>query len=129
MDLFTELDDDNFVRYAMKYYDNPQCSGVDEFKEDLDKFKYLKRLFTSYHNDGELKERLILNHLIVLFNVFGSIPTVRMLFFQMPERSHPAIKTFLISIRMLPERDDMGLPIDIDRIPLDINIVKRLRNF
>ena len=75
------LDDSNFLLYAASNYDNPQCYDTDEFYDDLKRFKYLKRLFNRYKETGELKERLILNHLIVIYNVFGPMPATRLLFF------------------------------------------------
>ena len=66
------LTDDNYVMYAMKHYTNPHCRGVDEFQEDLNRIKYLKRLIRRYISSGELKDRLILNHIIVFYNVFGN---------------------------------------------------------
>ena len=76
------LDDSNFVLYAAKHYDNPQCYDVEEFHDDLKRFKYLKRLLGKYEDTGELRENLILNHIIVLYNVFGEAAT-RMLFFKL----------------------------------------------
>ncbi len=77
MDVLTE---DNFLLYAAKNYDNPQCSSTEEFYDDLKKFKYIKRLFNKYAETGELKERLILNHIVVLANVFGPEAAVNLLF-------------------------------------------------
>ena len=71
------LNEDNFLLYAAKHYDNPQCSSTEEFYDDLKKFKYIKRLFNKYAETGELKERLILNHIIVLTNVFSPQPAVK----------------------------------------------------
>jgi len=76
-----QLDDTNFMLYAAAHYDNPQCYDTDEFYDDLKRFKYLKRLLNRYKETGELKERLILNHLTVIYNVFGSTPATRLLFF------------------------------------------------
>ena len=68
--MFDKLDDTNFMLFAAKYYDNPNCLGIEEFEADLNRIKYIKRLFRKYKDGGELRERLILNHLIVLYNVF-----------------------------------------------------------
>ena len=78
-----QLDDSNFMLYAAANYDNPQCYDTDEFYDDLKRFKYLKRLLNRYKETGELKERLILNHLTVIYNVFGSTPATRLLFFKL----------------------------------------------
>ena len=82
MDVLTE---DNFLLYAAQNYDNPQCSSTEEFYDDLKKFKYIKRLFNKYSDSGELKERLILNHIVVLINVFGPVPAVNLMFFRLEE--------------------------------------------
>ena len=67
---FDDLNDDNFLMFAMREYNNMQCTDIEEFYDDLKKIKYIKRLFNSYRNNGQLKERLILNHLIIFYNVF-----------------------------------------------------------
>jgi hypothetical protein len=76
------LTEENFTLFAMKHYDNPHCRGVNEFNDDLKKFKYLKRLFRKYRAGGGLKERLILNHIIVIYNLFGVDAATNMLFFK-----------------------------------------------
>ena len=75
-----KLDESNFLLYAAKHYDNPQCFDTIEFYEDLKRFKYIKRLFNRYIEDGDLKERLVLNHIVILFNLFGVKAAIRMLF-------------------------------------------------
>lgn len=79
-----ELDESNFVIFAAKHYDNPQCVSTKEFIEDLGRFKYIKKLLGRYVERGELRERLILNHLIILYNCFDQ-ETTKMLFMKMPE--------------------------------------------
>ena len=117
------LNDDNYMMVCMKVYDNPQCKGIEEFHEDLDRVKYLKRLFKKYLNSGVLRERLILNHLIILHNVLGPIST-RLLFFKLEKEIHPPLKTFLIYLNYLPET----LPeVDIVTIPVDQTIANTLR--
>ena len=71
MNIFEELNEDNFTLFAIRHYDNPQCTSTEEFYEDIRRFRYLKRLLKRYAKSGELRERLILNHLIVLSNLFG----------------------------------------------------------
>lgn len=122
-DLF-ELNEEVFLTYAMNSYKNPQCSGLDEFEDDLKKFSYLKRLFKKYTDKNELRERLILNHIIVIFNVFEVKAATKMLFFKMPPEAHPALKTFLLFLNMLPEEKTIG--IEHRKIPLDINIIRKL---
>jgi len=117
------LDNDNYMMVCMKVYDNPQCKGIEEFHEDLDRVKYLKRLFKKYLNSGVLRERLILNHLIILHNVLGPIST-RLLFFKLEKEIHPPLKTFMIYLNYLPET----LPeVDLVTIPVDQTIAKTLR--
>jgi hypothetical protein len=77
--MFQDLNNENFLIYAMKAYDKPNCL-MSEFKEDMKRFNYLKRLFHKYRKSGELKEQLVLNHLVVIYNVFGPEPATRMLF-------------------------------------------------
>ena len=108
---------------CMKVYDNPQCKGIEEFHEDLDRVKYLKRLFKKYLNSGVLRERLILNHLIILHNVLGPI-SVRLLFFKLEKEIHSPLKTFLLYLNYLPET----LPeVDLVEIPIDTEIANILR--
>ncbi len=119
------LTDDNYVMYAMKHYTNPHCRGVDEFQEDLNRIKYLKRLIRRYISSGELKDRLILNHIIVFYNVFGIEPATRILFSRIEEELHSILKTFIVFINSLPEKN---VPeVELDRIPLDQDIVQYLR--
>ena len=121
MQLFDELNEDNFVLFASRYYDNPQCMSVEEFHHDLQRFKYLKRLLRRYTQNDDLQERLILNHIVVLYNVFGIAPANKMMFYRMEQENWSAVKTFLIFLNYL--RDD-----EFIEIPLDQKIVERLRN-
>ncbi|PNX47672.1 MAG: hypothetical protein BV459_03990 [Thermoplasmata archaeon M11B2D] len=121
-----ELNDDNFLMFAIKNYDNPHCAGMEEFEEDLNRIKYLKRLLNKYVGGGELKERLIINHIIVLTNVFGVEAAVRIMFHKLEPELFPAIKTFLIFLNLLPETVPHSGVTLVD-IPLDINIVGVLR--
>jgi len=91
--VFEKLNDNNFLLFAMNHYDNPQCHSLEEFDEDLKKFLYLKKLFSRYKYSGELRERLILNHIIVLYNIFGDAAT-RMLFYKIDESCWDALVTF-----------------------------------
>ncbi len=119
----------NFVLYAAKHYDNPSCESMEEFHDDLNRFKYIKRLFTKYQESGEIKERLVLNHLIALYNLFGAVPTTRMLFLKL-DGNWDLLKPFLIYLGYMPERlyeiGEHDVIIDTD-IPLDNVIVERLR--
>jgi hypothetical protein len=119
----------NFVLYAAKHYDNPGCESIEEFHDDLNRFKYIKRLFTKYQETGEIKERLVLNHLIALYNLFGAIPTTRMLFFKL-DGNWELLKPFLVYLGYMPERlyeiGQHAVIID-SNISLDDEIVNRLR--
>jgi hypothetical protein len=124
------LNESNFLLYAAKHYDNPQCYDTEEFFDDLNRFKYLKRLFNRYEESGDLKYRLILNHLIILYYVFGPIATTRMLFFKLKEQ-YKFLKPFLVLLGYMPDviyklSDDEDHIISSD-IPMDQNIVKILR--
>lgn len=121
------MTDDNFLPYALHYYDNPQCHGLAELEEDLNRFKYLKRLFSRYKAGGELRERLILNHLIVLYNVFGTEPATKMLFFKTDKEYWSALKTFLVFLNYMPTEVIADRRIMESDIPLDEDIVKVLR--
>jgi hypothetical protein len=92
---FDELNDKNYLLFAIKYYDNPQSVTEDDFYDDLKRFKYVKRLFKRYESSGVLKVNLILNHLIILFNVFGEA-TVPLLFYKLEKELWPCTKTFLV---------------------------------
>jgi hypothetical protein len=127
--MYDKLTDSNFIMYAMKHYDNPQCCSIDEFNEDINRIKYIKKLITRYIETGDLKERLILNHLIVLNNVFGARPLTRMLFLKL-DKHLMYIKPFLLQLSILPDRI-YGIRnqkmILTDTIPMDQTIVSALR--
>lgn len=96
------IDDNNFLLFAAKHYDNAQCHDTMEFYDDLKRFKYIKRLFIKYQESGELRERLILNHIIVLYNMFGNEAT-RMLFFKL-DGYYTYLKPFLVLLNRMPEK-------------------------
>jgi hypothetical protein len=128
--MFDKLTDSNFIMYAMKHYDNPQCCSIDEFNEDVNRFKYIKKLITRYIKEGDLQERLILNHLIILNNVFGARPLVRMLFLKLGDQHLMYIKPFLIQLSLMPDQVH-GIKnkavIETDIIPMDQTIIDALR--
>jgi hypothetical protein len=128
--MIPKLDDSNLLLYAAKHYNNPQCFDTIEFYEDLNRLKYLKRLFKKYKDTGELKERLILNHIVILVNVFGPEATSRMLFLKLNGFEVP-LKPFLIYLSILPERVyNIGVTcktINTVDIAIDMEVVKRLR--
>ena len=129
--IFDDLNEKNFLLYAMKEYDNPQCVQVEEFYDDLKKVKYIKRLFNQYLNEGVLKERLLLNHIIVFYNVFPVRSATRMLFLKIEEKFWPILKTFLVYLSYMSEIIDPinGRTILSDDIQLDQVVVDRLRIF
>jgi hypothetical protein len=97
-----ELTEENFIMFAVKNYDNPGCHGMDEFYDDLKRFKYIKRLLRKHNVGKDLKERLILNHIIVLGNLFGVEATTKMLFFKLEKKFWSQIKTFLVFLNFMP---------------------------
>src|SRR6056300_1272600 len=97
----TPLNESNFLLYAAANYTNT-VYDIDEFNDDLKRFKYLKRLFSRYSEKGELKERMILNHIITLYNVFRSEAATRMLFYKIDEEHWDILKTFLLFLHYMP---------------------------
>tara|TARA_Y100001951_G_C11084685_1_gene153339 strand:+ start:33 stop:431 length:399 start_codon:yes stop_codon:yes gene_type:complete len=126
---FDDLNDDNFLMFAMREYNNMQCTDIEEFYDDLKKIKYIKRLFNSYRNNGQLKERLILNHLIIFYNVFTVQAGTRILFYKIEKDFWPILKTFLIYLDRMPDKIDSirGEIILTSDIQLDDGIISRLR--
>lgn len=124
-----DLNDGNFLIYAAKNYDRPHILQK-EFEDDLKRIKYIKRLLRKYRQTSDCKERLILNHIIILSNVFGVEATVNMLFFKVDVDDYPTLKTFLLFLNYLPTR----LTVTFDKyhlkqedITIDIEVAKRLR--
>ena len=101
--MFEKLTNDNITMFAIKHYDNPQCEGESEFHDDMKRFKYIKRLLRKYQDSGELKERLILNNLIVVFNVFGAEAGSTLLLFKLEPEFWSILKTFMVFLNMLPD--------------------------
>jgi hypothetical protein len=126
--MFDDLNDENFMIYAMKCYSAPNCI-MSEFEGDIKRTKYLKRLFRRYKVSKSLKERLILNHIILLNNVFGLEPTARILFYRIDERDYDILKTFLIYLGIMPDniKGVNGKNIQSAEIPVDLNIAEILR--
>ena len=100
--IFNELNEDNFLLFAIKHYQNPQAVTREDFEKDLNHFKYIKRLLKKYRNTGQLKTHLLLNHFIILYNVFGEAATP-MLFFKIEKELWSVMKTFVIFLDKLPE--------------------------
>lgn len=125
---FDDLTNDNILIYAVKAYDRPNCI-MSEFKEDMKRFNYLKRLFKRYRKINELREQLVLNHLVVVYNVFGSEVATRLLFFKIVKEDYSALKTYLLFLSCMPEkiRGIKGHDIISSDIPVDMTIADILR--
>jgi hypothetical protein len=125
---FDDLTNDNILLYAAKAYDKPNCI-MSEFKEDMKRFNYLKRLFKRYRKVGELREQLVLNHLVVICNVFSPEVATRILFFKMAKDDYSALKTYLLFLSCMPERVKgiKGHDIISSEIPVDMTIAEVLR--
>jgi hypothetical protein len=125
-----DLNDDNFLIYAAKNYDRPHILHS-EFEDDLKRIKYVKRLLRKYKQTGEFKERLVLNHVIILSNVFGVQPTVNMLFFKCDQEDYSLLKTILIFLNYLPKSLTVTFNkyhIRQEEIPVDLSVADILRN-
>lgn len=124
-----ELTEENFLFYAIKHYDNPACKGMNEFEDDLKRFRYLKRLFRKNNSNSGLKERLIINHLVILNNLFGPEAATKMLFFKIDKKYWSQLKTFLVFLNYMPDSSISvrGKNIPESDIPLDENIIATLR--
>ena len=130
--IYHDLNEKNFLLFAMQHYENPQCVEVEEFNDDLRRIKYIKRLFNQYHIEGTLKERLILNHLIVFYNVFPVKVATRILFLKLEEHFWPILKTFLVYLHYMPEEkieSINGKEIIVSDVPMDQLVIDRLREF
>jgi len=118
-----DLNDENFLIFAIKNYNNPGCEGLNDLEEDLKRFKYIKRLFRRYEKNGVLSERLIINHLVVLYNVFDRAAT-KMLFYKIEEEYWAVMKSFLVYLNRIPMEQIGGTE---PHIPLDANVLEKLR--
>ena len=128
--IFDDLNEDNYLMYTMREYNNLQCTDIEEFYDDLKKIKYIKRLFNIYKNNSQLKERLILNHLIIFYNVFNVESGTRILFYKIEKDFWPMLKTFLIFLDRMPDKIESirGVTVRSSDIKLDDGIVTRLRS-
>lgn len=119
--IFNELNSDNFLLFAIKNYQNPQAITKSDFEKDLNHFKYIKRLLRKYKKDGVLKKNLILNHFIILYNIFGEAATP-MLFFKIENNLWSVVKTFIVFLGRLPEYPKSV----IHDIPIDLYCMEEL---
>lgn len=127
--VFDDLNNDNVTIYAVKAYDRPNCI-MSEFKDDMKRFNYLKRLFKRYRKFDELRERLVLNHLVVLYNVFGPEAATRLLFYKMSKDDYSSLKTYLVFLSVMPDRvrGIKGQDIISSEIPIDFKVANALRD-
>ena len=126
---FENLTEDNIMLYAAKAYDKPNCI-MSEFTEDMKRLNYLKRLFRRYSKHGEMRERLILNHIVVLYNIFGPEATTRILFYNTSKSDYSMLKTYLLFLNLMPEkvRGIDGKDIISSEICVDMKVAEVLRN-
>lgn len=126
---FENLTDENIMLYAAKAYDRPNCV-MSEFTEDMKRLNYLKRLFRRYHKHGEMRERLILNHIVVLYNIFGPEASTRILFYNTSKDDYSILKTYLLFLNLMPEkvRGINGKDVLSSDISVDMKIAEVLRN-
>jgi hypothetical protein len=120
MKLFDDLNNKNFELYAAKHYENPSCLSVEDFYDDLARFKYIIRLLRRYRESGIIQERLVLNHIISIYNVFNVKAANRMMFYRIDDDLLPAVKTFLLFLNYLPTSQ-------YKNIGIDINIANKLK--
>ena len=114
--IFNELNDGNFLLFAIQNYDNPQAVTKEDFDKDLNHFKYIKRLLKRYKNTGQLKTHLLINHFIVLYNIFGDA-TTPMLFYKIEDDLWDVMKTFIIFLNRMPDHPKTrfhDIPVDLD---------------
>jgi len=121
-----ELNEDNFLVYAVKNYYTPGSMGMKDLEDDLKKFKYVKRLLNRYKSTGESSERLVLNHLVILYNVFGEA-TTDMLFYKLEKQLWPELKTYLVYLHRMPLETVVSPGIKETDIPLNDELIKVLR--
>ena len=119
---FNELNDYNFILFAVKHYENPQAVNKQDFEKDLNHFKYIKRLLKRYKNTGELKIHLLINHFIILYNIFGDAATP-MLFFKIEEDLWSVMKTFIIFLNRFPQHPKS----DFHSVPVDLECLVQLQ--
>ena len=118
---FDELNKDNFLLFAIKFYDNPTTSTQEEFDEDLRRFKYVKRWLKKYHESGEINSHLLLNHILIIFNCWNTA-AIPMFFFKIEQEYWPYLKSFLLYLERIPEYPMTGL----HAMPFDLNVLNEL---
>ena len=116
--MYEKITTENVMMFAIKHYDNPQCEGEKEFHDDMKRFKYIKRLLRKYKDSGILKERLLLNHIIILNNLFGPEACVTLLLFKIQQEYWETLKSFLLYLNMI--RDDELQDVESNKEVLDV---------
>tara|TARA_B100001750_G_C15087319_1_gene388928 strand:+ start:98 stop:463 length:366 start_codon:yes stop_codon:yes gene_type:complete len=111
--MYEKITRENVAMFAIKHYNNPQCEGEKEFYDDMKRFKYIKRLLRKYHEQGVLKERLLLNHIIILNNLFGAEACVTLLLFKIEQKYWSSLKSFLLYLNLIKPNEEM-LDIKVD---------------
>ncbi len=122
MIVFSELTEKNLFLYAAKHYKNPKFSDIEDFYEDLKRFKYIKRLLNRYLETDELAERLLLNHLIVVFNMFGIHPALEILNLKLEKRHWPVVKPFLLFLKYIKNDEYTGITMD----PTAVEVLRKI---
>ncbi len=121
------ITDQDLVLYAARHYDNPSCHGVEEFYSDLSIPTHLKKLFGRYVQNGDLKENLVINHIILFYNVFDPRAGTRILFFKIDKSYHSILKTFLVFLNRVEENTVFSEDLDFRKIPTDYKLLTYLR--
>lgn len=120
---FDELNEDNYILFAIKYYDNPQAVTQEDFFEDLSRFKYIKKLLRKYVKTGDLKTDLLINHFIIAFNIFNEA-ALPLLFFKIEKELWSSMKSFLVFLNRVPEYPKSF----VNEIPIDENCLRILQS-
>lgn len=121
-----EINEENLLMYAIKNYDNPECTGMKEFEEDFERCIYIKRLFRRYHKKRELKEKLILGHLITFYNVFGIEPATKILLYKLEPELYYILKTFIVYLNFVPNNSEK-MEECLLKVAMDDGIIRTLR--
>lgn len=126
--MISDLTDENWIIFAAKAYEKPFAIQA-EFDEDLNRILYIKRLLSKYHSTGSLKDRLLLNHLIIFYNVFGIDASSKLLWLKLEEKDWVVIKPFLLFLNLLPKQIQgvRGMTVDTDTIEMDQKVIDSLR--
>jgi hypothetical protein len=120
------LNEENYMLFVARAYNNPSCSGMEEFNSDLAGIMHLKKILTKYNSSGEIKSRLAINHIISLYNIFEFIPITQVLFFKIPSKNHSILRTFLKYLDRNPDFLPLYGDLNIKDIPIDGELLEKL---